>query len=450
MNRRKVYLDNLRFEDARVILEDNFSSGAAVGTEEVSVYDSLDRVSAAAVKAALSAPNHNASAMDGIAVKASATAAADERNRVTLEAGDGFIYLDTGDPVPERFDSVIMVEDLLEADENRVVIKAPARPWQNVRPVGEDIAAGEMIIPSFHRIRAVDIGAMAAGGVTDIEVFRQPSVAIIPTGTEIIEDPAAMREGSIIDSNSRMFAAMVAEAGAVPLRLPPVVDDKELIRAAVAGALEKADAVILGAGSSAGSEDYSAEIIGDLADLLFHGVAVKPGKPVIFARAGNKPLIGLPGYPVSGYVVFDRLVKPLLQRMQGISPEQEVYISGSLSRRVPSSLEHREFVRVKCGSVGGRMIISPLSRGAGITMSLVNADGILEIPQESEGYEAGKEVRVRLTRPESEITNRLVSIGSHDLLLDIIAELLHSRGGRTTLSFNPPGKHGRSHGYQKR
>ena len=309
----------------------------------------------------LSAPNHNASAMDGIAVKASATASADERSHLELAVGEGFVYIDTGDPIPENFDAVIMVEDLIEADENRVVIKSPARPWQHIRPVGEDIAAGEMIIPSFHQIRAVDIGALTAGGVTTVEVFRKPRVAIIPTGTEIIEDPRHMTDGSIIDSNSRMFAAMVLEAGGIPLRYPPVIDDRELIRAAFGKALEEADAVILGAGSSAGTEDYSAEIIDSFGELLFHGVAVKPGKPAIFGSADGKPMIGMPGYPVSGYVIFDRLVKPLLQVMQGLGAEPETFRTGVLSRRIPSSLEHREFVRVKCGYVGGKMIISPLS-----------------------------------------------------------------------------------------
>jgi putative molybdopterin biosynthesis protein len=447
MKKRNVYLDNLRFEDAARMLFDYFKADAQGRTEVISVYDSLGRVSAKPAAAAVSSPNHNASAMDGIAVRAADTREADERNHLTLGKGEnsgapGFKYVDTGDLVSDPWNAVIMIEDLLEAEDDHVVIKAPARPWQHIRPVGEDIAAGEMIIPSFHKIRPVDIGALTAGGITAIEVFRRPKVAIIPTGTEIIEAPEDMKSGSIIDSNSRMFAAMAVEAGAEPIRYPPVADDRELIRAAFAKALETADAVILGAGSSAGSEDYSAEIIESFGELLFHGVAVKPGKPVIFGRAGSKPLIGLPGYPVSGYVIFDRLVKPLLEVMQGLLPVPEVFRSGVLSRRVPSSLEHREFVRVKCGYVDGRMVISPLSRGAGITMSLVQADGILEVPQESEGFEAGEEAEVRLLKPVSEIENRLISIGSHDLLLDILAELLHKGGSRVSLSSTHQGSMG--------
>lgn len=442
MKQRKIYLDNLRFEEAEKLLFDSFKAGVQTEIEEIPVYKALERVSAEPVIAVFSAPNHNASAMDGIAVVASDTESADERNHLKLENGTGFVYVDTGDPIPEPYNAVIMVEDLLLSDDNEVVIKAAARAWQHIRPVGEDIAAGEMIIPSFHRIRAVDIGAITAGGITDIPVFRKPRVAIIPTGTEIIEDPALMKNGSIIDSNSRMFAAMVTEAGAQALRYPPVVDDKDLIRAAFKKALSESDAVILGAGSSAGSEDYSAEIISEFGELLFHGVAVKPGKPAIFGKSGNKPLIGLPGYPVSGYVIFDRLVKPLLQVMQGIGAEIVSVKEGQLSRRITSSLEHREFVRVKCGYVGNRMIVSPLSRGAGITMSLVQADGILEVPQDSEGFEAGETVDIRLSRPSREIEDRLVSIGSHDLLLDIMAEQLHRRGSHIGLSSTHQGSMG--------
>ncbi|MDC7225424.1 MAG: molybdopterin biosynthesis protein [Spirochaetales bacterium] len=442
MKKRNVYLDNLRFEEAGARLAVEFRSAELTGVETVSVYDALGRVSAASVKAVLSSPNHNAAAMDGIAVISADTEAADERTHLELAAGSGFKWIDTGDPVTEPWNAVIMVEDLLEADDERVVIKAPARIWQHVRHVGEDIAAGELIIPSFQRIRAVDIGAMTAGGITEIEVFRRPVVAIIPTGTEIIEDPSEMTDGGIIDSNSRMFAAMVRDAGAEPLRMKPVIDDPELIKKAFAKALEQADAVIIIAGSSAGTEDYSADTIRHFGELLFHGVAVKPGKPAIFGRAGNKPLIGLPGYPVSGYVIFDRLVKPLIELMQGIGAADEEFLTGFLTRRIPSSLEHREFVRVKCGSVGGRMVISPLNRGAGITMSLVQADGILEIPQECEGWEAGAEVEFRLTRSSAEIDNRLVSIGSHDLLLDVITELMHRAGSHTGLSSTHQGSMG--------
>jgi putative molybdopterin biosynthesis protein len=442
MNKRTVYLDNLKFEEARALLSETFGRGTSIKTEIIPVYDALGRVSAKPVTATMSSPNHNASAMDGIAVTAADTEAADDRNHLELKVGENCKYIDTGDPVTEPFNAVIMVEDLLEADEHRVVIKAPARIWQHVRHVGEDIAAGELIIPSFQRIRAVDIGAVTAGGITDIEVFKKPVVAIIPTGTEIIEDPAAMIEGSIIDSNSRMFAAMVSDAGAIALRMAPVIDEPGLIRGAFKAALGKADAVILIAGSSAGSEDYSVDIIKEFGELLFHGVAVKPGKPAIFGRAGNKPLIGLPGFPVSGYVIFDRLVRPLLELLQGIASQHEEYRRGVLSRRIASSLEHREFVRVKCGVVGGRMIVSPLSRGAGITMSLVHADGILEIPQESEGYESGAEVDIRLTRPPGEIENRLVSIGSHDLLLDVITELMYRGGNHISLSSTHQGSMG--------
>lgn len=272
------------------------------------------------------------------------------------------------------------------------------------------------------------MGALIAGGITAVEVLKKPRVGIIPSGTEIIESPEEMKPGAILDSNSRMFAALVAEYGGLPRRYSPVADDYGLLKEAIQTALTECDLVVIGAGSSAGTEDYSRGLIEELGTLLFHGVAIKPGKPAIFGRAGEKPLICIPGYPVSAYVVFDRLVQPLIRSFLGQLPPEPRKITGVLSRPLVSSLKHLEFVRVKCGRVGNKVVVTPLSRGAGITMSLVQADAIVEVPREYEGYEAGEEVILSLMRPWREIARRLVSIGSHDILMDILGELLKSGG----------------------
>ncbi len=438
--KRNIYLNPLNFEDALARLQKEFAptgdSGLRGHSERVSAEDSLGRVSSAAVTAQLSNPNHNASAMDGICVKAESTMGADPRSPLTLRSPQDFIWIDTGDVIPASMNAVIMIEDLSESDETRVVITAPAHPWQHIRPVGEDIVAGEMIIPSHHRIRPVDMGALIAGGITEVEVIKRPVVGIIPTGTEIIETPDQMKPGAILDSNSRMFSAMVTEYGGLPKRYSPVIDDYEVLRAAVSRALDECDMVVIGAGSSAGSEDYSKAVICELGELLFHGVAIKPGKPAVFGRSGGgpdgkqggKPLICIPGYPVSAWVVFDRLVQPLVRQLSGIRKERGILRKGILTRPLVSSLKHLEFVRVKCGLVGDRTVVTPLSRGAGISMSLVQADAIVEVPREYEGYQAGEEVELDMLKPWSDIEGRLVSIGSHDLLMDILAELMKSSG----------------------
>ena len=430
--KRNIYLNPLDFADALKKLEREFSVGLkgpdTEKIEKISVSDSLGRVTAEPVIAALSNPNHNASAMDGICVKAAHTEGADPRAPLTLEAPGDFIWVDTGDVIPAGMDAVIMIEDLAESDDAKVVITAPAHPWQHIRPVGEDIVAGEMIVPSLHKIRPVDIGALIGGGITEVVVLKQLVVGIIPTGTEIIETPDQMIPGAIIDSNSRMFAGMVTEYGGRAVRYSPVKDDYEKLKDAVTRALEECDMIILGAGSSAGSEDYSRALIEELGELLFHGIAIKPGKPAVFGKSNGKPLICIPGYPVSAWIVFDRLVQPLIRNRSGIRKPSSFKRRGVLTRPLVSSLKHLEFVRVKCGLVGDRTVVTPLSRGAGITMSLVQADAIVEVPREYEGFQAGEEVELDMLKPWSEISGRLVSIGSHDILMDVLGEFMMKAG----------------------
>ncbi len=446
--KRNVYLKTLSLEEAQAVILAELSPLLSGRTESVPVALSLGRVTAAPVTALLSTPHYNASAMDGIAVASGETRGADPRNPLTLKSPGQFVYVDTGDPLPEGRVAVIMIEDLREAGETEAVITAPAHPWQHVRPVGEDVVAGELILPSHSKVRPMDIGALIAGGITDLTVYTRPRVGIIPSGTELIETPDQMKPGAILDSNSRMFEALVTEYGGDPRRYPPVPDDYALLKGAVTRALEECDMVILGAGSSAGSEDFSRALIEELGELLFHGVAIKPGKPALFGRtrpAGGgtaQPLVCIPGYPVSAYMVFDKLVQPLICSWLGLSLPERSEVTGVLTRPLVSSLEHLEFVRVKCGRVGDRVVVTPLSRGAGVTMSLVQADGIVEIPREYEGFDAGREVRVSLLKEWSQISRRLVSIGSHDLLMDILAELMKEGAPGSGLSSTHSGSMG--------
>lgn len=402
--------------------------------ENIRVLDSQGRVSAGAVFAKLSSPNFNAAAMDGIAVKAKSTFGASEATPLRLKKDTDFIYINTGNPMREPYDAVIMIEDVVEVDSDTVEIIKPASPWQDVRPIGEDIVANEMIIPANHEIRPVDIAAMLAGGITEIEVIKKPKVAIIPTGTEIIEPGEEFQPGKIIESNSRMFEGMVRENGGEPVRLKPVPDDYELLKAAIAKAVEENDIVIVNAGSSAGSEDFTVKLIRELGEVLVHGIATKPGKPAILGIIYEKPIIGIPGYPVSAYLVFETFAKPLIRSYlhQGVKKAETT--EAVLSRRLVSSLKNTEYVRVKLGMVDDKLIATPLNRGAGVTMSLVRADGLLVIPQNSEGVEAGEKVTVELMKGIDDIRNTIVSIGSHDLIMDIIGSLMHRKNSRYSLT----------------
>ncbi|SHJ63220.1 molybdopterin biosynthesis protein [Paramaledivibacter caminithermalis] len=425
---RNIYLSNVELNEAKKLFFNEIKESLKFKrTEIVSVYDSLDRITAKPVFAKISSPFFNASAMDGIAVISKKTYGADERSPKRLKINEDFMYIDTGDVIKDPYDAVIMIEDVIPIDDETVEIIKAASPWQHVRPTGEDIVASEMIIPSYHKVTPVDIGAMLSGGILEIEVVRRPKVGIIPTGTEIIEPEDEIAPGKIIDSNSRMFEAMVKNYGGIPLRYKPVSDDYNLIRDKILQAIDENDIVIVNAGSSAGSEDYTSKIINEIGKLIVHGVAIKPGKPAILGNIKGKPIIGIPGYPVSAYIVFEAFVKPLMYEYQAIKETVPIRVEGVLSKRIMSSLKHLEYVRMKLGKVAGKLIATPLNRGAGVTMSLVKADGIAKIPKNVEGIEAGEVIEIELIKDIESINNTIVSIGSHDLIMDIIANMIHER-----------------------
>ncbi|HHY77168.1 MAG TPA: molybdopterin biosynthesis protein [Clostridiales bacterium] len=428
---RNIYLNTMDADEALKLFLDR--SGFRNEIEEVLVIQSLGRVTADAVFAVCSSPNFNASAMDGIAVRAKDTYEASEVNPVILKKGQ-YKHVDTGDPITEPYDAVIMIEDVVEVGEGDLKIISPVFPWQNVRPIGEDIVANEMIIPSNHMINPVDIGALLAGGIITVKVYKKPTVGIIPTGTEIVEPGEKLEIGDIIESNSRMLEGLVVEYGGEPNRYAIVPDDYELLKTAIKNAVKENDIVVINAGSSAGSEDYTASLVKDMGELIVHGIATKPGKPVVLGFIENKPVMGVPGYPVSAWVVFEIFAKPLIKRWAGMPVKQEKKVEAVLSKRLVSSLKNKEFVRVKLGKVNDNLIATPLDRGAGITMSLVRADGILEVPQSCEGYEAGQKVNIKLLKDLEDIQNTIVSIGSHDLIMDIIGNMIHRKNSAFNLS----------------
>lgn len=431
--KRNLYLTTRPVEEARAVYMEALGDVARPHSETVRVIDALDRVTSEAIYAKYSSPLYNSAAMDGIAVISSKTAGASEASPLTLKSGEDYVIVDTGDPIKKPFDAVIMAEDTQET-ESGMVIRAAAPAWQHVRPVGEDIVEGEMILTRRHRIRPIDIGVLLSGGVTEISVYAQPRVGIIPTGTEIIEPYDDPQEGDIIESNSRMFEAMVREQGGIPCRYDIVPDEYETIKESVLKALDDNDIVIVNAGSSAGTEDYTVHILREIGEVFVHGVAMKPGKPVILAKAYGKPVIGIPGYPVSAYLAVENFVYPVIRRFTGLSESGERNIEAVLSRRLVSSLKHREYVRVRVGRVGDRYVCAPLARGAGAAMSMVRADGFCVIPQETEGYEAGETVAVTLFCSPEEIDRTVVCIGSHDMLLDVISDMMSGESEGVRLS----------------
>ncbi len=426
---RNIYLSNTDLEEAVLLyLERLAAVGTGIGTDQVDIREAGGRVTAAPVIAKLSSPNHNAAAMDGIMVISDSTFSANEANPVILNKGRDFEYINTGHVVTEPYDSVIMIEDVVVINDEQVKIMVQAAPWQHIRPIGEDIVAGEMILPENHLIRPMDIGAVLSGGVTEITVFEKVRVGIIPTGTEITDDYESLTKGKIFDTNSWTFRTIVEELGGIPERISPVEDDYEKLKKAVLELTNRNHMVIINAGSSAGSKDFTARLVEDLGELVLHGIAIKPGKPTILGLIEGKPVIGVPGYPGSAFLVFEEIVSPVIRALQKRRTERQPMAKAVVSRRIVSTLKFREYIRVKLGKVGEKLIATPLNRGAGVTMALVKADGILVIPKNSEGYEAGEEAPVELVNDMGAIENTIVSIGSHDLIMDYIGSILARKG----------------------
>ena len=436
------YLTNIPLAKAREdYLNLLVSHGYGPKTEVIPVWDACGRVTAHAVYAHICAPHYAASAMDGVGVRAKDTFGATETTPITLAPGQ-FIVLDTGDPVPEDCDAVIMVEDVVKNEDGTITIHDAAAPWQHIRQIGEDICAGEMILPSHMTVSPSAIGAMIAGGVLEIEVIRKPLVGIIPTGDEIIPPCTDPKPGDIVEFNGSIFSAMVRQWGA-EAKVNPIVPDKfDAIKATVSQAAEACDLVILNAGSSAGRDDYSTRVIRELGQVLYHGIAMKPGKPAILGCKGSVPILGVPGYPVSGIIVIEQLLKPLVDHWLKVPGQQNRYAKAVLTRPVVSGLKYEEFVRVRMGYVGDRLMASPLNRGSGVVSSFMKADGILEVPQGLEGFEAGAEVNVRLLSPVEKLKNTLVVIGSHDPLLDELGDMLHVENGDIYMSSSHVGSMG--------
>ena len=440
MAKRNLYLKTIPVEEA---LDKYYSALREKGIlnkfiEEVLTTESLGRVTSEAIYAKCNSPLFNAAAMDGICVDSKITKNASEEKPVVLKLGLDYKIVDTGDAIKPPFDAVIMAEDVIEIDDETIKIMSPVAAWENVRPIGEDIVVGEMILESNHKIKPIDIGALIAGGILSFKCHKKLSVGITPTGDEIISPKDNPKEGDIIDSNSYMIKALVDNAGGIGKRYDIVKDDYEKIKSQLKKSIAENDVSIINAGSSAGTEDYSVHILRELGEVIVHGVSMKPGKPVILAIVDGKPVIGLPGYPISAYLAFDLFVKPLLCHDKNNDDE----IEAVSSKRLVSSLKHREYVRVKVGRVEDKYVASPLNRGAASQMSMVRADGMLIIPQNSEGVESGETVKVKLIKDRKSIDNTLVSIGSHDVLMDIVADLMANKYENFTLSSTHVGSMG--------
>ncbi len=431
MTDRNYYLEDIPLDDARDRLSAALEAagrGQPLDGEMLPLTAASGRVTAAPVWAKLSAPHYHASAMDGYAVRSEDTRAATETRPLALTPEQAR-PVNTGDPLPPGMNAVIMIEDIQQSGEN-ILIYHPVAPWQHVRMVGEDMVATELVLPANHKIRPVDLGAVAGCGHHTVSVRRQPFVIIIPTGSELVPADRAPAPGQIIEYNSLVLSAQIQEAGGRAAVMDTLPDDRIRLTAALQAALQQhPDLILVLSGSSAGSRDFTASVLRKLGQLLVHGVAVRPGHPVIMGMIGATPVIGVPGYPVSAALTGEIFVQPLITRWLGLpSPiDSRPRAQAVMTRKITSPTGDDDFVRVTVAQVGDRLLAAPLHRGAGVITSLVRADGLAHIPRFSEGVDMGQLVDVILYRDLDLIRKTILALGSHDPMLDLLAQYVAIR-----------------------
>lgn len=424
MTAHSQFLQRKSLQAARALL---LGGVGALGDEEIEAGDADGRICAQPVVARHPSPHYRASAMDGIAVRAADTLAASGAPlllRVLAmtdpapPAGQPCcVPVDTGSLLPDWTDAVVRIEETSAAG-GGYRIKAAVAPGRDVRRAGEDIGQGELLLPDGARIRPWDIGAMLATGATRVRVRRRPRIAILATGSEVVEPQPAAAAGSVIDYNSRMIAARVEEWGGSAHRLGIVADEQGRLLAAIEDAAARFDAVCVIAGSSAGRKDFTIAALAAAGDVLAHGVDISPGHPVALARLrrgnedGTTPAIAVPGYPVSAIVVCEQLLAPLVAALLGTAAQPPATVRARLLRKIPSRLGMEEFRRVcLVRQKQGTPVAAPLPSAAGSISSVSGAHGWLRTAPEVEGLDAGSEVDVELLVGAADVDAAFVVAG---------------------------------------
>lgn len=426
---RKIYLKKMDLDRALELYlsrlrETGFFQPRA---EKIKVSEALDRVLARAVFALRSVPHYNSAAVDGIAVHSSDTVQASKHAPKRLDR-DHFVIVNTGQPMPEGFDAVIMIEDVHFLEDGSVEIFEPVPSFHNVRTIGEDVVEYDMLFCRYHRLAPQDLSLLLAAGVFEVEVVKKPECVVVPTGDEIVDPSSELKEGSIPETNSILVKAFLERLGASVKVHDPLGDDPTKLASALQELLPTHDLVLFIGGSSAGQKDYVYRVLEKHGEVLVHGLSIRPGKPTILAIVEEKPVIGLPGFPASCFTVLERVVKPILQAWYRSSESNEDFLEAEVATRMFSSVGDDEFVRVMLAKVKDRYVCVPLKRGAATMSSLTKMDGTIVVPKGQEVIDEGKKVQVLLTASRKRIDNTVLFVGSNDPLIDRLSDLLIERG----------------------
>ncbi|KAF5086995.1 hypothetical protein DSECCO2_52870 [anaerobic digester metagenome] len=411
------FLTLIPYLAAQKILKTSVRPGHQIRT--VPVTKSHGHICHEPVFSRLTIPNSAVSLRDGYAVIASESHSATEANPVHLKT---FIPVHTGSPIPDGFDAVIMQEDVRLNDSDNITIIKPARPGQHIQKAGSEVAIGTMVLPAGHLISPEDIGAMIGYGITSVQV--QKTVAgLIPTGDELKEPCTAPGPGEVIASNCEMLAASLETIGVESLIYPIVPDDPVKIQNAIEQAVRECSFVIISGGSSTGNRDHTENVLNEIGSLLYHGVAMRPGRTTLAGVVDEIPIFGVPGTPAGALAVLRELIIPWLSDTGYPVPIQNM-VEVTLADTVPSELGTDDFILMVTGKVGDEYKAMMLPRGGG-QMSAVKSNAVLHIARNSEGIKQGKECVIRLTQTFPHPDNIYLFSGLYDPILDILDQYLH-------------------------
>lgn len=384
-----------------------------VRAERMATIDALDRVLAETLLSPQDLPDFARSTVDGYAVNAADTYGATptlpafltiagevpmgQASHLRLALGEAAL-VHTGGMVPSGANAVVMVENTQQVDASSIEVMKPVAEGENVIQVGEDVRRGQTILTPGRQLRPQDLGGLLALGITEVTVAVPPRVAILSTGDEVVPPTETPAPGQIRDINSYSLAALVTKAGGQPLRYGIIPDERTALEQAARRAYEEADLVVLSAGSSVSYRDMSVDVIAGLGQpgVLVHGVSIRPGKPTIMAICDGKPVFGLPGNPVSAMVIFDRFVTPTIRALLGAAPVPQPQIQARLSRNVASTTGREDYVQVRLEQRADGLWATPIFGKSNLIYTLVNAEGTIKVPLDSNGIAAGEWVIVFL------------------------------------------------------
>lgn len=396
----------------------------------IDVEDALGRVTAETVVARLSSPNYYAAAIDGLAVASHSTLEASEESPIILDVGASLPFVDTGSPMPAGCDTVVPFYELKLTDERSLEVRRPSAPWRNVRPIGEDLAAGEVILPKGHRVRSLDLSALIAGGIRELLVEGQPRVHVVPLGEALVEPGRLPSVGQTVDHTSPFLSALATEQGFRARRFPAIPETRDAVTAVMQEQASRCDLLILCAGHERGTA-LLATALAEAGECTLHGVSIRPGHALVLGFIGDTPVLGVSSHPVPAFLGFSLFGLPAFRSLSKGRAKDDLWPwpvdKARLATGCGSAAGVEEFLRVKMAVVDGERIAVAESGGHGTLMSLVRADGLIRIPAGVRRLEDGTPVEVLRLREETNLTGHLLLLGTHDISYDLIRDRLHDR-----------------------